>query len=217
MYKGVVPFIILQLFALGIVGFYPSLVNYLPNRVYLTSETAPPPQNPRLQHCLEGHLFTVYDQDEAAIRAAIDKAGKLNLSYLPDKVRSGLDSGIKDAGKTFAMIENVRKAHAAYEANLDAYEPLHRLVRDEQKRIRLIEAEIEETELRLRRLSGSAESANGELKELEAHIAELNRQKAELEGQIPENWDAERKKHLALEKAETDARRKLPPSRGWRL
>ena len=37
---------------LGIVGFYPSLVNYLPARTYLTSNVAPPPMNPKLQHCL---------------------------------------------------------------------------------------------------------------------------------------------------------------------
>ena len=45
-YKGVVPFIILQLIALGIVGAFPSLVNYLPNRFYLSSYNAPPPMNP---------------------------------------------------------------------------------------------------------------------------------------------------------------------------
>ena len=37
-WKGVVPFIVLQLVGLGIVGFYPSLVNYLPARTYLTSQ-----------------------------------------------------------------------------------------------------------------------------------------------------------------------------------
>ena len=34
-YRGVVPFIILQLIALGIVGAFPPMVNYLPNRFYL--------------------------------------------------------------------------------------------------------------------------------------------------------------------------------------
>ena len=46
MYRGVIPFIGLQLVALVIVGTTPQLVNYLPNRVSLTSETAPPPLNP---------------------------------------------------------------------------------------------------------------------------------------------------------------------------
>ena len=60
-YLGVVPFIFLQLVGLAIVGVFPALVNYLPNRVYLTAETAPPPKNPRLQLCLEEHLFAQYD------------------------------------------------------------------------------------------------------------------------------------------------------------
>ena len=133
MYKGVVPFILLQLLALGIVGFYPSLVNYLPNRVYLTSSTAPPPQNPRLQLCLEEHLFTVYDEDGNAIRAAIDKAGTLDLSYLPEKTRKALTSSLASAGKTFEAIDSVRTAEAAYQSNRSSYEPVHREVRERQK------------------------------------------------------------------------------------
>ncbi|MEJ2753864.1 MAG: TRAP transporter large permease subunit, partial [Chloroflexota bacterium] len=56
-YKGVIPFIILQLIALAIVGVTPQLVNYLPNRVSLLSETAPPPRNPKLQYCLEEYAL----------------------------------------------------------------------------------------------------------------------------------------------------------------
>ena len=63
-WKGVVPFIILQLVGLGIVGFYPSLVNYLPARTYLTSNVAPPPMNPKLQHCLQEYKFAIYNNDE---------------------------------------------------------------------------------------------------------------------------------------------------------
>ena len=57
MYKGVIPFITLQLLALGVVGFYPSLVNYLPNRVSFLSETSPPPKNPKLQYCIEKYVY----------------------------------------------------------------------------------------------------------------------------------------------------------------
>ena len=55
-WKGVVPFIVLQLIGLAIVGFYPSLVNYLPARTYLTSHVAPPPMNPKLQHLSLIHI-----------------------------------------------------------------------------------------------------------------------------------------------------------------
>ena len=65
MYKGVVPFIVLQIVGLGIVGFNPSLVNYLPTKTFLSSETAPPPKNPRLQLCLEDYLFDFYDNNKS--------------------------------------------------------------------------------------------------------------------------------------------------------
>ena len=38
------------------VGFYPSLVNYLPNRMSFLSETSPPPKNPKLQYCIEKYV-----------------------------------------------------------------------------------------------------------------------------------------------------------------
>ena len=57
MYKGVIPLIGLQLLALVVVGLNPQMVNYLPNRVALTSETAPPPLNPRLQYCMEEYVI----------------------------------------------------------------------------------------------------------------------------------------------------------------
>ena len=45
-YRGVIPFIGLQLLGLVIVGFYPPLVNYLPVRTYLTGETDPATEKP---------------------------------------------------------------------------------------------------------------------------------------------------------------------------
>ena len=41
-YKGAAAFIVLQLAGLAIAGAFPSLVNYLPNKTHLVSETAPP-------------------------------------------------------------------------------------------------------------------------------------------------------------------------------
>ena len=42
-WKGAIPFIGLQLFALVIIGYLPSIANYLPARSYLTSDVSPPP------------------------------------------------------------------------------------------------------------------------------------------------------------------------------
>ena len=60
-WKGAIAFIVLQLVGLGIVAYFPPLVNYLPYRTYLTSEVSPPPMNPRLQECLQEYKFVLYD------------------------------------------------------------------------------------------------------------------------------------------------------------
>ncbi|MEM9736386.1 MAG: TRAP transporter large permease subunit, partial [Pseudomonadota bacterium] len=63
MYKGVVPFIALQLLALGIVGATPALVNYLPQRTKLLAETAPPPLNPQLQFSMENYVANEFEEN----------------------------------------------------------------------------------------------------------------------------------------------------------
>ncbi|MDP7600233.1 MAG: TRAP transporter large permease subunit, partial [Rhodospirillales bacterium] len=102
-YKGVAPFIILQLVGLAIVGFYPSLVNYLPNRVNLTSDTAPPPINPRLQVCVEEYLFAEYEQTSESLIAAIATAKTLDLSYLPDRQKRTLSEAFQASDQIFTQ------------------------------------------------------------------------------------------------------------------
>jgi len=205
-YKGVIPFITLQLVALGIVGFYPTLVNYLPNRVYLTSETAPPPQNPRLQLCIEEHLFEQYDANAAALRTSIETASKLDLSALPSDLQTKLTESFASAGKTFALIEDVRKASAAYQANVETYRPLHREVREQQRFIQIVDNEIKDLETKRRRASGNSDAGNDVIKRMEEEIASLKSRKAEMEATIPANWNDARKQHVDLEKAEKKAR-----------
>ena len=64
---------------LGIVGYYPSLVNYLPYRTYLTSEVSPPPKNPRLQECLQEYKFELYENNEEIIKANINDLTKSHI------------------------------------------------------------------------------------------------------------------------------------------
>ena len=205
-YKGVIPFIMLQLLALGIVGFYPSLVNYLPNRVYLTSETAPPPQNPRLQLCIEETLFERYDANAATLRTSIDTASKLDVSALPTELQTKLTESFASARKTFALVEDVRKAAAAYEANVGTYRPQHREVREQQRFIQRIDDEVKELETLRRRASGNSDAGNDQIKRYEEQIADLKARKAELEAALPTSWEGARKRHVDLEKAEKKAR-----------
>ncbi len=208
MYRGVIPFIGLQLMGLAIVGVYPPLVNYLPNRVYLTSETAPPPKNPRLQACVEEYLFREYDLRSDALRAGIDKAAALDVSFLPDKYRTALTESFQSARATFGLVEKIRATGADIAAYLPAYVPLHRQVRALQLRMSGIDEDLKQLELRYRRQSRDDAALEQDLKRLEEEIAELKALKQEIEATIPAEWDAARKSYVALSKAETDSRRK---------
>ncbi len=62
-YRGSIPYIGLQVVALVIVALTPAIVNYLPTRISLSADTAPPPINPRMQYCIEEYLFDYYDSN----------------------------------------------------------------------------------------------------------------------------------------------------------
>ena len=150
-YRGVVPFIALQLVALAIVGFYPPLVNYLPARTSLTGETAPPPRNPRLQRCLEQHLFEQYDRNAQAIRASVRTAQGLDTSYLPEKVRKSLTGGMEKAARTFDLVSEVRRTSTERNEFGETYKPVHSVVRRVNRGERRIDRETRELRTTIRR------------------------------------------------------------------
>ena len=193
-YRGVVPFICLQLVGLAIVGVFPPLVNYLPYRVSLTSETAPPPRNPRLQLCLEEHLFAQYDTRSAELQAQIAKASGLDVSYLPKRLQTKLREGFAAAETTFANVAKVRAAEAAVRAYEPAYRKLHQETRDLRLRRAVIAREI--IKVRNRGDDGAPKA-----------IAALEKQKADLLSQVPDGWKKSRRGYISLVKAEQKARR----------
>ncbi len=206
MYKGVVPFIALQLLALVIVGLYPTLVNYLPNRVYLTSETAPPPKNPRLQYCIEENLFAVYDSEGDALRSSISTAKALDVSYLPDNYKTSLTEGFGAAESTFDRVAAVRAAEKALQDYVPDYRPVHREVRDIQRRMSVIDRRIEGLEQTFGRRSRSGETES-DLASLKSRIDAAKADRAALEATIPTTWEDARKTYLKLAGDETKARR----------
>ena len=202
-YRGVVAFIALQLVALGIVGFYPPLVNYLPARTSLTGETAPPPRNPRLQRCLEQHLFEIYDRDGEAIRASIRTARALDTSYLPEKVRRNLTDGMAKADRTFTLVSEVRRASAERNAFGETYKPVHTVIRRVNAEERRIDREIREIRTTIRRMGRDADAVAA----LRHEIDELTQQRARARGRRPQGGENMRRRYLSLEKRETGARR----------
>ena len=205
-YKGAVAFILLQLAALAIVGYFPNLVNYMPYRTHLTSETAPPPVNPKLQFCLERQVFAEYRNHRETIINSIEQARTLDLSVLPTDYRIALADSFVNASTTFALVERIATAESELNAYSDGYAPLQRKVRAIQSKMRKIEANIEQVETRHNRLRRTPGTVQQQLDPLEQKIVDLQHRKQALLDRIPPNWDAAKATYTALADADKKAR-----------
>lgn len=204
MYKGVIAFIGLQLAALVIVGMYPSLVNYLPNRALLLSETAPPPRNPQLQYCVEKYVGEQLTQNRDKITAAIDQARSIDLSALPEDVSEDFTDSFEDADNSFKLLDDVFNAENAWKQEVALYRPLHTQVRDIERDARSLEEEIKELQERAGRLRGDDNAAARE--RLEKRIQEDEAEREALLNQIPAEWEEKHDAFSALLKEENKIR-----------
>jgi tripartite ATP-independent transporter DctM subunit len=198
MYRGVVPFILLQLTALVIVGTFPALVNYLPNRISLTAQTAPPPKNPKLQACIEEHIAGVFATDGPAVRAEIARARGWDLGYLPANLRKDVTASFDKAEQTFDLLRASLDATAAIAKAAETYGGLHRDVRAIQASIANIEADIREFQGDVGQLSRAEGDHAARIDARKRRIAELTEEKAALAKQVPANWDADHKAFAKL-------------------
>ena len=205
MYKGVIPFISLQLLALVIVGLTPQMVNYLPLRLSLTSETAPPPRNPALQACLEDYVFDVYAEQGGTITAAIDAARGMDLGTLPEDAAAELNEAFEKAAATFDHLAKIEVTEAALASYSEGYRPLHMEVRGIQRRVIDDKAEIKRLETERRRLQRGSEY-DDERARMDARIAELKEEITSIEARIPDNWKTERAEFVKLKQAAAAAR-----------
>ena len=184
-WKGVVPFIALQLIGLGIVGFYPTLVNYLPARTYLTSHVAPPPMNPKLQNCLQEYKFDIYNNEEQKIIAAITGFQQLVPSDLPGDKLDIFEEHFENALGTFALVKKLQKTEKEYNLFAEDYRDLHYSVRKKEKKIRKIDKRIKNLEAEIRNLDKDNVSAKNKI---ELKIEDYKLEIEEITKQIPENW-----------------------------
>ena len=204
MYRGVIAFICLQLVALAIVGYYPRLVNYLPNRVSLTSETAPPPRNPKLQHCLQNYVVDELDARGDEIAKAVQVAASLDVSYLPDKLKSGFEQSVESAASVRDLLNQASLATEQKEAGVAAYRPLHIAVRDLEKRLRKFDERVGDLESQVSRMRGDDLAAEREA--IESKINDLKAERETLAQTAPAEWESVRASFDELTKAERTAR-----------
>ena len=204
MYKGVIAFILMQILALIIVAYNPPLVNYLPLRMSLTGETAPPPINPKLQHCVEQRVFAEYASSGDSIRSAITAAGALDLSALPSGLQKGVRQATEKAEKTFSLREKVDETAKAIDAATPAYRPLHGQVREIERAVMRLDVEKKELQIEIRQTTGAG--AEKRKQQLGERIEHLEAEMKTLLATIPKEWDAKHKAYAALLKADKTAR-----------
>ena len=206
-YRGAIPFIGLQLVALVIVALVPPMVNYLPNRITLTAETAPPPINPRMQLCIEEMLFDYYDNNAKQLRGHVNTLGAIDLSVLPKKRQKALNQSLERTLGTFNLAEKVRMAEANRVGYSSEYRPQLRHVRRLQSEMRIIRLKVDKLKQALTRASQSDSPDKDELIRIEAQIDKAEAAITKLQNQIPKSWAEVRKRYVELEKAEKKARR----------
>ena len=197
-WKGVVAFIVLQLIGLAIVGFYPSLVNYLPARTYLTSHVAPPPMNPKLQECLQEYKFAIYSEQEQEIRAAITDFEKSIPSNLPVDKLDIFEEHVEYALDTFTLVKKLQKTEKEYNLFAQDYRDLHFSVRKKEKKIRKIEERIEKLKAEIRNLDNDKID---EKNKIDLKIENYELEIEEIIKDVPENWTARNKEFQIIHKA----------------
>jgi tripartite ATP-independent transporter DctM subunit len=206
-YRGAIPFIGLQLIALAIVAVSPSMVNYLPQRISLSSETAPPPINPRLQFCIEEYLFDYYDNQGEQLRSHVNTLGAVDISLLPEKRQKALNESMDRTLNTFDLVAKVRMAAANLVGYSTEYRPQHQHARRLQSKMRNIRLKVDELKQDRMRASQSDSPNKDDLIRIEAEIEKTEASITNLQNQIPESWAGASKRYVELETAEKKARR----------
>jgi tripartite ATP-independent transporter DctM subunit len=207
-YKGAIAFIALQILGLTIAGAFPSLINYLPNRTYLTSDTAPPPNNPRIQLCLEDMLFEKYPENQSLIEASLSELKKARIDYLPEKYQQNLNESYRDMEKVFAAVDVVKVAASSLADFSVGYEGLHHRTRDLELKMRKSKKQIDLNNEDIKRIQFSEKPDQDRIQKLTAQNTQLEAEYLELKGKIPDNWQQNRDEFLKLSKAEKTARNK---------
>ena len=204
-WKGVVPFIALQLIGLGIVGFYPSLVNYLPNRVYLTSNVAPPPMNPKLQYCLQEYKFANFETNGDQIKTSINEFDDIILANLPADKLSYFQRHVDNSKYSFELVDDVKSAQSIYDDYAVDYRDLHFKTRKKQKKIIKLNKKIDKFKAEIRNLDDEDVSdKNKILQKIENVKLEIE----EIQNSIPQEWKAKNEEFNKINKAKNLAVKK---------
>ena len=188
-WKGASVFIFLQLVGLGIVGYFPQLVNYLPLRSYYSSEVSPPPLNPKLQNCLIEYSYDKYNKNFDNSLIIVDSINSNDLNFIPKTYLDKFNNSLNGVIISMELLKEIQNSEINFNKFSENYRPLHMEVRSiERKIIKLIKRiEKIQKEIRLETDNLEVDFLNNEINEIEEKIAKIN-------FTIPNNWEEENKK-----------------------
>jgi len=185
-WKGASVFIILQLVGLGVVGYFPQLVNYLPLRSYYSSEVSPPPINPKLQECLIEYSHNKYEQNFTETLSIIDKINLHNINFMPEKQSKNISKVIQDISFSKDGIDEIILSRNNFNEYSLNYKPLHTKVRNIEKNINKRKGKIEKIRKEIK-----LETELTEIQKLEEKIFVLENEIQNIKRTIPSNWKIE--------------------------
>jgi len=184
-WKGAGPFIAIQLLALCIIGYFPTLANYLPLRTYLTSEVSPPPTNPKLQQCILDYKFRNYENDQFKIINGINNFKNLNKDFLPEELQESINEHFVLVSDAIVLIPEVKKSKEELDTYSKDYYKIHLSVRKIQSKIIFNNKKIKSIEDDIRIIQNNdPDKAN----QLSQDIEKIKLENINLENKIPSNW-----------------------------
>ena len=187
-WKGASFFIFLQLVGLGIVGFAPQLVNYLPLRSYYSSEVSPPPLNPKLQECLVDYTYVKYNENFDQSLFLANSIDSIDLNFIPNVYLEEFKNSLINIKLSKNLLEEILNSENKFNEFSIKYKPLHMEVRGIEKKIIKLNKKIEKIkkELRLETLESEIDLLNNDIELIEEEIIRLIIT-------IPKNWKKENK------------------------
>ena len=171
--------------------------------MYLSSFNAPPPQNPKLQRCVEEHLETVFFDEKDTLLNEIEVAKSIDLSPIPKKVKSKVQEGINATSNTFANLEKIKQTKISLSEIEKEYALFHSDVRRIERDINRLEKSIKETKRDI--LSTDDQNLKNSFTK---DIEEYEREKGLLLDGIPTEWESISKEYQLKNKELSKYQRK---------
>ncbi|MBT4952312.1 MAG: TRAP transporter large permease subunit [Pelagibacteraceae bacterium] len=188
-WRGASVFIILQLAGLGVVGYFPQLVNYLPLRSYYSSEVAPPPLNPKLQDCLLDYTYEKYNNNFSQSTNLIDEINSYNLNFIPKSSLKKFNQSIAGFKLSKNLLEEIKISEKEFNQFSVKYKILHSEVRKIDRKIIREISKIEKFKKEIR-----LEINDQEIELLENKIKNIEKNIEEITYTIPSSWKDEKQK-----------------------